>query len=98
MQAEVDFWDRLLLLESSQSIVYLVTIFHPRREGALLCRTVHDRDLENRREDLPGLPSSSEIYQGCEGRDLEDGGFFGGGEKGRQARRVGTLCQRRKRE
>lgn len=47
MQAEVDFWNRLLLLESSQSIVYLVTIFHPRREGALLRRTVHDRDLEN---------------------------------------------------
>jgi hypothetical protein len=46
MQAEVDFRDRLLLLESSQRIVYLMPILHPRREGALLRGTVHDRDLE----------------------------------------------------
>jgi hypothetical protein len=47
MQTEVDFWDRLLLLESSQSIVYLDSVLHPMWERTSVRLAIHDRDLEN---------------------------------------------------
>lgn len=43
MQTEVDFRHRLLLLKSSESIVYLDSILHPRRESR---RRIHDCGLK----------------------------------------------------
>jgi hypothetical protein len=51
MESEVDFWNRPLLLESSQSIVYL-DVVDPRWERVSLRLAVHDRDLGNENEGL----------------------------------------------
>jgi len=98
MQAEINFWHRPLLLESSQGIVYLLTVLDPRRERTLLGRAVHDWNSSDSSEAFSALPSRSEIYQRGGGRDLEGRGCLGGGEKGRHAQIVGALCQHRTRE
>jgi len=97
MQAEVDFWHRPLLLESSQGIVYLLSVLDPMGEGALLRRAVHDRDLENSREVLSVALFGSEIIETFQVRDLEDGGCLGEEEKG-GTRDCRPPCQHRTRE
>jgi hypothetical protein len=47
MKGEVDFWDGLLLLESSDCIVHLDSVLNPRWEGVSLRLAVHGGELEN---------------------------------------------------
>ena len=82
MESEVDFWNRLLLLESSQSIVYL-DVVDPRWERVSLRLAVHDRNFGNGNEGLSGPPSSSKIDRS---QDFESGAFFGSWEKGEAGR------------
>jgi hypothetical protein len=61
MKREVDFWDGLLLLKSSESIVHLDSVLNPMWKRASLRLAFHGRELENENEGLSVSLSSSKV-------------------------------------